>query len=221
MGIESNILRYLLRDVYFITGTAYAGKSTMVRLLAERYDGVFCGENYHSCLEDAIDPQHQPALCYINENTDWQAFVSRTPEEYNQWIINCGKEAAGLEIALLLNYAAQGRKIFVDTNIPLDILHEIADPNHVLIMLSPQDTSVNRFFEREDAEKQFLYQVIMGCPEPEKVMANFRECLRVINSDANYKELENSGFRCLYRDDRRTVEETLTLVCETFGLERE
>ena len=37
MQIANNILRYYLRNVYFITGTAYAGKSTAVRLLAERY----------------------------------------------------------------------------------------------------------------------------------------------------------------------------------------
>ena len=35
-------------DAYFITGTAYAGKSTMVKLLAEKYGGIFCGENYHN-----------------------------------------------------------------------------------------------------------------------------------------------------------------------------
>ena len=38
MNIENNILRYYLRNVWFITGTAYAGKSTTVRMLAERYD---------------------------------------------------------------------------------------------------------------------------------------------------------------------------------------
>ena len=47
IGIESNILKHYLRNVYFITGTAYAGKSTMVRMLADRCGMIFCGENYH------------------------------------------------------------------------------------------------------------------------------------------------------------------------------
>ena len=38
MNIESNILKYYLRNVYFITGTAYAGKSTMVKMLSEKYE---------------------------------------------------------------------------------------------------------------------------------------------------------------------------------------
>ena len=39
MNIEENILKKLFENVYFITGTAYAGKSTMVRLLAEKHGG--------------------------------------------------------------------------------------------------------------------------------------------------------------------------------------
>ena len=34
-------------NVYFINGTAYAGKSTMINRLAEKYDGILCEENYH------------------------------------------------------------------------------------------------------------------------------------------------------------------------------
>ena len=34
MIIENNIIRHYLRNVYFITGTAYAGKSTTVKMLA-------------------------------------------------------------------------------------------------------------------------------------------------------------------------------------------
>ena len=50
MDIANNILKILFSNVYFINGTAYAGKSTMVKLLAEKYDGICCGENYHMDL---------------------------------------------------------------------------------------------------------------------------------------------------------------------------
>lgn len=40
MKIENNILKYYLRNAYFITGMAYAGKSTMVKMLAEKYDMI-------------------------------------------------------------------------------------------------------------------------------------------------------------------------------------
>ena len=35
--IQSNVLKHLFQQVYFINGTAYAGKSTMVKMLAEKH----------------------------------------------------------------------------------------------------------------------------------------------------------------------------------------
>jgi polynucleotide 5'-kinase involved in rRNA processing len=40
----------VFNNVYFINGTVYSGKSTMVRLLAEKHDGIAYEENYHYAL---------------------------------------------------------------------------------------------------------------------------------------------------------------------------
>lgn len=37
----------IFKNAYFIIGNAYAGKSTMIKLLAEKYQGILCRENYH------------------------------------------------------------------------------------------------------------------------------------------------------------------------------
>ena len=116
--IKSNILRTLFRDCYFINGTACAGKSTMVRLLAEKHGGICCGENYHDVLMDAVDPENQSALSYFQTMGSWQEFISRTPREYAQWIDGCSQEAAGLEIARLIQLAGEGKKVFVDREDP-------------------------------------------------------------------------------------------------------
>ena len=34
-------------NTYFVIGTAYAGKSTMVKELAKIHGGIACTENYH------------------------------------------------------------------------------------------------------------------------------------------------------------------------------
>ena len=34
-------------NAYFVIGTSYAGKSTMVKELAKKHDGIACEENYH------------------------------------------------------------------------------------------------------------------------------------------------------------------------------
>lgn len=221
MLIENNILRYYLRNVYFITGTAYAGKSTAAKLLAERYDMVLCGENYFSEVSDKVaDPAVQPDLCYIRELDDFRDFVTRTPEEYERWLYGTGREAAGFEIAELISLA-RDRKVIADTNIPLDILHEISDYSHVAVMLSPQGMSVERFFDRSDPDKQYILSVIESCEDAEQVMENYRKGLALINSWEHYEEYEKSGFFTLVREDNGT--DTRDEVCERlarhFGLQ--
>lgn len=216
--IESNIIRYLLKNVYFINGTAYAGKSTMVKLLAEKHDGICCGENYHDALMEAIDPVHQPNLSYFETMSGWQEFIGRTPEEYDAWIRGTSREAADMELAILLGLSRTNKKIFVDTNIPLPILREIAGYHNVAIMLSGQSMSVDRFFDREDPEKQFLYQKILEAPDPEAAMANFRNCLAKINGPEHYREFAESGFFTYVRREDSTIADALAQLENHFGL---
>ena len=212
MKIENNILKYYLRNVYFITGTAYAGKSTMVKMLAEKYDMICCGENYHSAVSDIVAvPEVQPDLCYMKSITDWKEFVTRTPEEYERWIFSVGREAAEFEVAELISLP-KDKKVIVDTNIPIDILKEISDYHHVAVMLSPQSMSVERFFDRSDPEKQFLLNVIESCDDSETVMENYRKGLALINSQEHYDECANSGFFTLVRED--DGKDTREYVCE-------
>lgn len=221
IAIESNIIRHCLKNVYFINGTAYAGKSTMVRMLAEKHGMIECGENYHSRLADGVvTPDRQPNICYFQTMRDWQEFINRTPDDYERWILGTSKEAAELEIVELLRLSASGRRIIADTNISVDVLKEISDYNHVAIMLSPQSMSVERFFDREDADKQFVLRQIQAAEDPEKTMANYRACLARINSQKYYDEYANSGFFTLVREDadRDTKQEVLTALEKHFGL---
>ncbi len=48
MNIKNNVIKNYLSNVYFINGTAYAGKSTMCKLLSNKYDLIHCKENYNS-----------------------------------------------------------------------------------------------------------------------------------------------------------------------------
>lgn len=220
MKIENNILKYYLKNVYFITGTAYAGKSTTVKMLADRYDMIFCGENYHSTVSDiAATPDAQPDICYLNNLTDWKEFVTRSPEEYERWIYSTAKEAAEFEVAELISIS-RNKKVIVDTNISVDMLKEISDYNHVAVMLSPQSMSVDCFFDRGDPEKRFILGVIESCENPEIVMENYRRGLALINSKKHYDEYADSGFFTVLRHniDTDTREEVCDAIAKHFGL---
>jgi len=220
MKIANNIIRHYLKNVYFITGTAYAGKSTMVRMLAERYGMIHCGENYHSAVSDIVaTPEDQPDICYLRLLKDWKDFVTRTPEEYERWIYATGREAAEFEVAQLLSMP-RDQKIIVDTNIPVDLLREISDEDHVAVILAPQSMSVERFFDRSDPEKQFLLRVIESCENSEAVMENYRQGLARINSRRHYDEYAQSGFFTIVRvdDGRDTRQEVCDALASHFGL---
>lgn len=220
MKIANNILKYYLRNVYFITGTAYAGKSTAVKMLAEKYGMICCGENFHSAVSDVVaSPEGQPNIHYLNTLTDWKEFVMRSPEEYARWVDGVSREAAEFEVAALLSLP-KGRKVIVDTNIPLGALKEISDHRHVAVMLSPQSMSVERFFDRGDAEKQFLLKTIESCEDPEAVLENFRRGLALVNSREVYDGFAGSGFFTLVRDEegRDTREKVCEKLARHFGL---
>lgn len=209
------------KNVCFIIGTAYAGKSTMVKMLADHNNGIMCGENYATNVfkDYGVNSKDQPNLCYTN-NHSMEEFVSRTPDEYYNWIKNCDIEVAPIEISELLELTSKypDKKIFVDTSIPMEILKEISDYDHVAVMLSEKQMSVDRFFERDDYEKQIIFRAIKNSKNPEATMANYRKILEKLNSQERYSEFLNSGFWVLKRDDSLTLEQTMQCLEKHFNL---
>ena len=211
-----------LSSVYFVIGTSYAGKSTVVKNLAKRHHGIALEENYHDAKLPDLDSREFPNLCYTRDLQDWHEFIRRTPEEYVTWLNNVKKECEIIELEmigeLLAKPESQGKKIFVDTNICIDTLHRITDPRHVLVMMAPAEDGINRFFDRPDAEKQFLYRLMMDEPDPQAALDNYRQMLTLLHSKESYDELENAGFAVIWRDENRTPEQTADLADKVFGL---
>jgi len=220
MIINNAIIKHYLKNVMFVNGTAYAGKSTMVKMLADKYGLVHCGENYDCVPPNIITPETHPNLCYFQTMKDWQEFINRPPQVYFDWIVGNTQELVEFEIMHLIS-VSRHQKTIVDTNIPVDVLREIADYNQVAIMLSPQSMSVEHFFDRNDSDKVFLKEQIMKADDPEKTMQNFLACLAKINSKEVYDEFVNSGFFTLVREDVAvdSKEDTMMALAKHFGLE--
>lgn len=211
----------MFKNVYFINGTAYAGKSTLVKRLAEKHNGIACEENYHNALLYSLDSSEFPCLTYTRDLQDWHDFIRRTPDEYEAWICGVTKECETLELSILQSLHAGNKPVFVDTNIRIETLRRICDPQHVLIMLADPEISVNLFFNRPDREKQFLYRLIMEESDPDSALQNFRQCLSRVNSQENYDRFLHSGFQVLLRDENRSIEQTLMLAEAAFGLTKQ
>ena len=211
-----------LSNVYFVIGTSYAGKSTIVKNLAKKHNGIALEENYHDEKLPELDSKEFPNLTYTRDLKDWHEFIRRTPDEYFTWINNVKRECEIVELQILEELLSKpevcDKKIFVDTNICIETLHRISDDSHVLVMLSDPEISIHRFFDRPDPEKQFLYQLMLEEPDPQAALDNYREILTRICSKENYAELERSGFKVIYRDEKRTQEETVMLAEELLSI---
>jgi len=62
--------------------------------------------------------------------------------------------------------------------------------------------------------------LIMDEPDPEKELENYQKGLMLINSQEKHEHFLNSGFPVILRDDNRSIEQTLKMVEEAFGLSR-
>ena len=212
-----------LGNVYFVIGTSYAGKSTVVKNLAKKHHGIALEENYHDAKLPELDSREFPNLCYTRDLQDWHEFIRRTPDEYVTWLNNVKKECEIVELQMLEELLekpeARETKIFVDTNISIETLRRISDTEHVLVMLSDPEIGIHRFFDRPDPEKQFLYQLMLEEPDPQAALDNYREILTRVCSKESYDELLHSGFSVIFRDDGRSQEETVCLAEKIFGMD--
>ena len=211
-----------LSNVYFVIGTSYAGKSTIVKNLAKKHHGIALEENYHDARLPELDSREFPGLTYTRDLQDWHEFIRRTPDEYVSWLESTKKECETVELQmieeLLEKPEAQGKKIFVDTNICIETLHRISDTRHVLVMLADPEIGIHRFFDRPDPEKQFLYRLMMEEPDPQAALDNYRRGLELICSQECYDEFLNCGFEVNIRDDKLGLEGTMALIEKKFGL---
>jgi len=60
--------------------------------------------------------------------------------------------------------------------------------------------------------------LILEEPDPEYAMQDYRKGLEMINSEETYNAFLNSGFNIILRDENRTIDETVALAEEAFGL---
>ena len=221
LQISDNIIKHYLRNVYFINGHSCAGKSTMVKMLAERYDMIHCGENFHNAFpRENLSRWKQPCLSYFDTMSGWEEWLNMTPEEHWCWVYYGSQECMEIEILELVKRAAGGKKVIVDTNIPPDVLREISDYHHVAIMLcDPPEICATRFFDRDDPDKKFMMEQIKLCRDPEATLENF-------NSWALYHppieiDWHHTGLFTYIRSDfeNDTREEVLAALAKHFKLE--
>ena len=219
-GLTYKEIKEALKHVYFINGTANAGKSTVCKMLADKYNMLHCVENYDlGSVMNKTTPQSHPNLHYFQTMSGWDEFVTRDKHTYVKWLDDTSSELTYLEIEYLLSLP-KDQKIIVDTNIIPAVLKQISDYKRVAFMVTTPEISRDEFFNRPDKEKQFLLNVINKTDKPEENLKNFKDMLLHANREEVIKRFTNSGF---FYTERQTIKDDITVkfnqVSKHFGLE--
>jgi hypothetical protein len=113
MKIANNIIKEHLKNVYFLCGGAYGGKTTMAKLLEEKHGFIRYRQGDHwDDYSTIADSENQPAMS-LDRSADWHGFFSQPPREYADWMQAELREEAEFTVANLLSMP-KDKKIIVD-----------------------------------------------------------------------------------------------------------
>ncbi len=213
MKIANNILRYYLRNVYFLCGTACGGKTTLSKALAQKHGLLLYEENATYAISKLIaDRQNQPAQC--THFPSWEFYFNRPYQQYHQWLQEVAEEQ--LPVALIeLIKLAEHQRVVADMHMPVQTALSISERERIVFLVAEPDLVVKDYYHRPD-HKDF-YDCIMALPEPEKALCNISKMLKY-GTEMFLKELYQSDVFYLLRDETSTIENRLQRVEKHFGL---
>jgi len=221
MNISENILKHNLQNVYFLTGTALAGKTTMSKALAKKHGFIHFNDNWHEDnfkeFWSICNEKHQPISTKKQATTDWEAFFGRTVEEFLAASSGRSENDEYIEFAIIeLIKLSQKGKVVADVGVPIPLLAEISDYNRVACMsASPELLTCENYGKRDD-HREFL-ECILSLKDPEKKIAVQDELFRISEKRVQEEARKYNLFHIVRTGDS-TVEDTLKVLEEHFRL---
>ena len=221
MNIAANILKHSLKNVYFLAGTALAGKTTMTTMLAKKHGLTPYNEDWNGAsftkFKSICDEKYQPHSTRQSKTTDWEGHFGRTVEEFLSDRAGRNTNDEYIEFAIIdLIKLSQANKIITDLCIPISMLTEISDYARVACLLASPELVNCENYGKRDSHKAFL-ECLLSLKEPEKKIAVQDELFR-IGVHETMDEVRKSGFFSIVRTKDSTVENTLKLLEDHFRL---
>ena len=212
MIFQDNVIKEYLRNVYFITGTPCAGKTTVTKALGKKYNiPVYVIDDQFTIHQLLSDPEHQPNMNRHFRDAD--EFFGRSVGEYRNWLVGNSREQ--LDYVLLdLIKLSQDRIVLCDIHIVAEEALRITDPSRIAFLLKKPEDLVEEYSNRPD--HQGFHDFIHSASDYSQARETCNETLYSLNIE-RYNAIKNSDFFWLERDDSRSVDETVSLVEKHFG----
>jgi hypothetical protein len=213
MNIPNNVLKYYLRNVYFLGGTGCGGKTTMAKTIAEKYG--FTLFNKHQATTDykkVANKMSQPAM--TKKFVNWGEYFDRSPTEYSDWLFALSREE--IEMMLMdLVALARDKKVIVDCHVEPEVAMQFTEYSRIAFLWTDPEKIASDYFERVDHQK--THERIMALPNPTKTFANMNEML-IYSANKTLKSIRSSGLFCIKRDEQSTIASVLVRLEKHFNL---
>lgn len=177
MIFQDNVIREYLKNVYFITGTPCAGKTTISRELAKRHNlFVYDMDEEFEKHQKISNPAFQPSMNEAFNDAD--AFFGRTVEEYKKWLIDNTREQ--LDFVLLdLIRLSQNQIVLCDCHLTLEEADRITDASRIVFLIKEPVNLVEEYCNRPD--HQGFRDFINSASDVEKAKTICNATLKALN----------------------------------------
>ena len=217
--IPANYWQHYLQNVYFFCGSACSGKTTMSRAFATKHGFHWLSEDMLNELYAKLaDPIYQPSFFMQPVPGDiaaWECHFMRPVEEYSAWLDSNFNEL--LPLALIeASHLAKEKPVAIDCHLPIGCsVLDVILPNRIVFLVTDPQRASQEALRRPD--HLGLNSFVESLPHRKEIRQNLERLY--LFTATNYLEfIKNSGRTYIMRDERSTVENTLKLIEQHFGL---
>lgn len=215
MKIADNIIREGLKNVYFISGTAYGGKTTIANHIAEELNiPVYHVDDHYGDYKSIANPKDQPAFGKKFES--WDEYFNRKPVVYSKWLNESIREGVDFAIIDLLKLSQKGR-VIAEGIFPVELMQKITYDNQCVFLIAEHDLLRRGFFNRTD--KDDLTECIRAQRNPKEIFDNILNVATIDYFDV-LKRVKASGMKYFIRNESTQHEELKIQVISSLGLLR-
>lgn len=152
-----------MRSVLWLGGAPCAGKSSVARLLGERFglDVVHVDDTIDALLAE-LDPVRHPALSGWMARS-WDERWGRSPDVLLDEVVACYREHLGFVREQVLSRAGGGRPVLVEGSVilPADVAATLASPADALWLVPTRAFQAHHY-----AQRPWIGGVLKECADP-------------------------------------------------------
>lgn len=202
------------KNVFFITGTATGGKTTISKVLADKYGWLrYDVDERFDEHKKLSNPINQPNMNKTFKNAD--EFFMRNQDEYINWLENNTNEQLEFILTDLVKLS-KNQIVVCDLHLTPNLAKTISDYNKVVFLIRENnDNIIDDYCNRKSHEG--FRNFINSTTNPGLAKKNCNDVLRKINVK-RCEDIKKSGFYYIERNELSTVEKTLKLVEKHFNL---